>query len=300
MTQSTRTVWLLAVAICTCLTGCARWYNEPVATNDSAKSLLPAAKPNPDTVDIETVLVRFTEDQLKELEETWKSVDETAIDLEQRRLLDRNGVRVGLIRGELPATIRRQLLATSQEQKADISQSAGLNSDADNRMRFLRCRSGRRKEIVIRRDIARPVSIVTTVDNRLSGQSFDDHPTMLVAMTPFPSPDGSVFIEFVPEIQFGGTRPSYAASESGIRQEQKRPTRVWKDLKIRAHLEQGNVLVIAATQPPKSLGGSFFVTETVHGADEHLILLVRLAATQMDDLFGDEQVAQARGLMEQR
>lgn len=286
---------IVTLALSLCLAGCARWYNEPMAAIEPTSNL-PTAKPGPDTVDIETVLIRFSSDQLFQLEETWKSVDETILDFNRRLRLDKNGLRVGLIRGELPATIRQQLQTASEQQKSDISESAGLTSDAESRSRRLRCQAGRRKEVVIRRDVGRTLSIVTTIDGQLSGQSFDNRPTAILTMTPFPQADGKAVLDFVPEVQYGDAQSKYLATEFGMRQEQRRPSKIWKDLKIQAQLEQGNVLVIAATQPPKLLGGSFFVTDTVHGSEEHLVLLVRLVATQMDDLFGPPQGSVVRSM----
>jgi hypothetical protein len=47
------------------------------------------------------------------------------------------------------------------------------------------------------------------------------------------------------------------------------------------------------------LGGGFFVTDTAKQTQEHLVLLLRLKATQLDDLFDDQRIREARALMEQ-
>ena len=58
------------------------------------------------------------------------------------------------------------------------------------------------------------------------------------------------------------------------------------------------VLIVAATMPPKAIGKALFVTETAEQTQEHVILLVRLAATHMDELFAPEIIEQAHALTE--
>lgn len=277
--------------------GCASWRSEvPVET---PKGQVSTAEPNPDSVDIETVLVRFTAEQLGQLEDAWKGADESFLPLENRQLLDTNGVRVGILRGELPKGLADQLAYNHVQQQSDVLEQAGLGSDATPGMRLLRCRAGRRKELVVRQSIQGPLSILTSFDGQLSGSSFDQQPTALFALTVFPATDGKAVLELLPEVQHGQQRTSYVTTEFGVRQEAKRESTIWKPLKIRATLSPGNVLIVSATQPTKSLGGSFFVTDTAKQTHEHLVLLLRLKATQLDDLFDDERIGAARALMEQ-
>lgn len=287
---------LLCAFVSCCLIGCATWYESSTTT---APPILPAAKPSPDSIDVETVVVRFGEDKAEALESIWQKVDESVFDFQQRQLLDRNGLRAGLFHGELPKELREQLNSVAEKQKTDVVELAGLGSDADSRMRLMRCRAGRRKDIIIRREISRPLSIITSLDDQLAGQSFYDRPVALFSMTAFPTTDGKATLELVPEVQHGEALSQYVTSEVGVRQELRRPAKIWKALNIKAQMLPGEVLVVSATQPPKSLGGAFFVSETAQKTEEHLVLLIRLAATQLDDLFGEEQITSARAMMEQ-
>lgn len=288
----------MLAALCCEATGCVRWH-ETTTQSEGTKSL-PLSAPAPDTVDVETVLIRFHDEMIEELDQVWLSADESVFDFDQRRRLDSNGLRVGLIRGELPPVILRQLNAVSQQQKEDIAEAAGLGSDADARMRMLRCRAGRRKELIIRREVNRPLSVITSNEGRISGQTFYDRPTALFALTTFPMSNGTATIELIPEVQYGDNQHRYLTTDFGMRQELKRPSKVWKSLKIRAPMDQGNFLIVAATQPPRSLGAAFFVGESIQQQEEHLLLLIRLTATQLDDLFAEDQVQAARAMMEQK
>jgi hypothetical protein len=214
-------------------------------------------------------------------------------------LLDTNGIRVGILRGELPKVLADQLAVNQQQQQSDVLEQVGLGSDAKPGSRLLRCRAGRRKELVLRQTIQGQLSILTSLDGQLSGLSFDQQPTALLAMTAFASSDGQAVLELLPEVQYGQQRTSYVTTEFGVRQEAKRESTSWKPLKIRATLSPGNMLMVAATQPTKSLGGGFFVTDTAKQTQEHLVLLLRLKATQLDDLFDDQRIREARALMEQ-
>jgi hypothetical protein len=283
------------VGISAHVTGCARWYDH-TSHRDSGQPTRMAEPPNataPDSVDLETVIIRFAENQSQGLEQLWQSADEGIIESSQRRALDANGIRVGILRGELPTIVQQQLEISARMKAVDASEVAGLGSDADARMRLIRCRNGRRKELVIRREVDRPLSVVTTLEGMLAGQTFHDRATALFALTPFPALDGTAAIELVPEVQYGESQNRFITTDFGMRQELKRPTKVWKSLKIRASLHQGDVLVLAATQPPKSLGGAFFVSQTIQQEEEHLILLIRLSETPLDDLFPDENVSEA-------
>jgi hypothetical protein len=281
--------------------GCASWYESPVtpALSGLASSAQSVVRASPDTLDIETLVVRFGEDHLEAMEKIWQSADESCIDFQQRQLMDRNGLRAGIIHGELPPKLRDQLDSASQQKKNDVIELAGLGSDAESRMRLMRCRAGRRKDIVIRREITRPLSVVTTFDGQLSGQTFYDRPVALFSLTPFPTADGKAAIELIPEVQYGEAISQYVTSEVGVRQELRRASKIWKSLKVRAVMSPGDVLMVACTAPPKSLGGAFFVAETVQQTEEYLVLLVRLAATQLDDMFDEDQIANARAMMEQ-
>jgi hypothetical protein len=292
---------ILGMVVTGLLSGCATWYETPSASQSSGLSTsgLPAAKSSPDTIDIETIVVRFSEDRLTELETIWKTADESVFEFESRQALDVNGLRAGLFRGELPDLIQEQL-SSAASQQSGVMELAGLSSDADSRMRLMRCRAGRRKEIVIRRDVSRPLSIVTSTDGQLSGQTFYDRPVALFALTPFPTMDGKATLELIPEVHYGEAVNRFVTSDAGVRQELRRSSKGWKELKVRAQLSTGEVMVIAATHPPKALGAAFFVADTVQHTEEHLVLLVRLAATQLDDLFGEDQIATARAMMEQR
>lgn len=294
----TRCMARCAVALCgLSVCGCASWKNES-KTEDSnmATSLLHPQKAVTDSATIDSILVRFDENSYVELEQIWRSVDETVIEINQRRLLDQNGLRVGVIRGELPKQILDQIAAIEKRQKNEVVEQIGLGSESDSRVKTLMCRTGKRKELIVRRDINRPLSVFTTLDGSLSGNSFD-RAAALFGMTLYPHDDGSVLVELVPEVQHGEAHNTYVSTEFGMKQELKREAKVWKQLKIQAPLTPGELLVVAATSPSKAIGHAFFTSENINQKEEKVVLLLRLTSSQIDDLFGNT-VEQARAFME--
>lgn len=293
--------WTLGVCTLSfaCFSGCSSWYRNPKIDETTTTTIQPALSKStaPDSVTIETALVRFDEPRIDELQNVWTQADESILDFSQRRLLDTNGVRVGVIRNELPARLLQQMELSQQSKQSDVIEQIGLGADADARVQTIVCRAGKRKEIVVRKDVAHPLSVITTTDGNVSGHLFDLASTVLV-LTVYPLPDGKAIVEVLPEVQHGEQRKSFVASEFGMRQEIKRESKTWKQFKIRATLARGEVLMISSTNPSKALGHAFFTTETMKQTEEQVVILVRLASTNMDNLFSDELVGQARTLME--
>lgn len=292
-----RKVWagcwaLLALGICQ---GCAQWSRE--AEVDPAP-LLPPPQKSLDSVVVETVLVRFSANKVDPLQTVWRDVDESIFDIEFRELLDKNGLRAGVLLGELPQVIREQIQQTSYQQNTDALEHAGLAADVDNKMRKLQCRSGRRKDLIVRREVRDELTVLTTLDGRtVSGETYLQ-PAVLFDLRAVPHGDGQATIELTPEIQHGEHRQSFVSTEFGVRPEMRRSQQTWHQLKIGTRLHPGQILMVAGTQPSKALGRAFFTTKTAEQTEEHVVLLVRLAETQLDELFAPEEIEQAAAMAE--
>lgn len=276
------------------LASCARWSREQAP---ETSKLLATPQKSLDSVLIETVLVRFPTQEKDRLLEAWQTADETILDIGLRQRLDRNGLRCGVLLGEIPKVIRDQMDRTSQEQKTNALEHAGLAADVDNKMRRLQCRAGRRKDLVVRPQITEPLTVLCTVDGSVRGDTFQK-PAVLFDLRAFPHGDQRATVELTPEIEHGELRQSYVSSEFGVRPEMRRPRQSWKDLTIAAKLEPGQILMLSATLPPKALGSAFFTTQTAERSEEYVVLLLRVTETQLDDLFAPEQIAQADSMIE--
>ncbi|MCA9181425.1 MAG: hypothetical protein KDA51_08220, partial [Planctomycetales bacterium] len=87
-------------------------------------------------------------------------------------------------------------------------------------------------------------------------------------------------------------------SDFGTRAEMRRSVQRWSELKISAKLTPGQVLIVSSSTPAKALGSTFFVSKTAEHTEERVLLLVRLAESQLDDLFAPEVVQQAQAMAE--
>ncbi len=294
---------LIAFALLACGLGCASWTRESSSEAEAGagllkSNLLSARSKNPDSVIIETVLVRFPASSTEDLEEVWRLCNETFADLPLRQRLDLNGLRCGVIMGELPSIIRTQIEETSNRQTTDAIEHAGLATDVDNRMRRLQCRAGRRKDLLVKPDVTGPLTVLTTRDGKhVCGETYQ-RATVLFDLRANPHGDGSATIELTPEIQHGEHRQVFVTSEFGTRPEMRRALQNWSEMKISARLAPGQILVLSSTSPAKALGSTFFVTQNADHTDERVMLLVRLAESQLDDLFAPEIVEQARAMAE--
>ncbi|MCA9133394.1 MAG: hypothetical protein KDA45_09575 [Planctomycetales bacterium] len=293
---ATRWALLTVLVLPCCVAGCASWSSEAEAERSGA--LRAPRQLNPDTVVIETVLVRFPRNRAAELSGVWERASESVLDLPLRERLDNNGLRAGVLLGELPRAIRQQLEATAVNQTSDALEHAGLAADVDNLMRQLQCRAGRRKDLMVKRELPEPLTVLTTLDGKhVCGETFE-RASVLFDLRAVPHGDGSASIELTPEIHHGDHRQAFVSTDFGVRPEIRRSVQVWKELKLNVKLQRGQVLMVSSTLPAKALGAAFFLSQTADHSEEHVLLLVRLAETQLDELFAPEVMEQARAMAE--
>lgn len=284
---------MLAISISLVGSGCARWKK----TEDTSTDFLPRPKQNLDSVLVETVLVRFPLRKVEKLQEIWAKTDESIFDIGLREKLALNGLRAGRFIGDLPSVIREQIDETAALQNSDALEHAGLAADVDNRTRRMNCRAGRRKDLLVRREVNEPLTVLTSLEGSVTGETFID-PAVLFDLRALPHGDGTATLELIPEIQFGAHRQSYVASEFGMRPEMKRSQRVWRELKLESRMRPGEILAISCTHPHKALGSAFFTTQTADMSQEYVVLLIRLGETQLDELFAPEDVERAKAMAE--
>lgn len=280
------------------LCGCAQWTGRTTEV-EPTKASLPTLKIRPDSIVVEATVIRLPPHVVEQLPELWRSVDETIVNIEQRHRLERNGLRAGVLVGDFPALLRQHLGDRQTDEATGTLEMAGLASDANSLARRLQCRAGRRKELVVRSEISKPINVFTSLDGtHVSGETFH-RATTLFDLRAIPNPDGSARITLTPEIQHGELRQAYVSSDFGVRPELRRDQVIWKDLTIDATMREGQVLIVAGSQPPRCVGQAFFVSNNADRGHDHLILAIRLSETQLDDLFKPEEIVQATVLSEQ-
>ncbi len=106
----------------------------------------------------------------------------------------------------------------------------------------------------------------------------------ILAARSFPQGDGTVRLEFMPEVHHGEPRKQWVAGEGTFHLLSGRAREVFQDLLISASLHPGETLLLSCTPDHKGLGQNFFV-DVGQGDAQQKLLLIRVAQTQRDELF---------------
>lgn len=301
-----RRQWLSAaarvIAGC-CLSGCGRWSTIPDAKGDPFSLRTPQM--SPDSVVLEVALLRLGPEAGKEspaessspvesahfaslstarLDEIWTEVDEQFLPRMLTRRLEQNGFRCGMLDGR-PGPALQAALDVHTSRKTLAGDESGTG--APTGIQRLQNRSGRRGK-VITSEVRDSLAVLQPEGGLVRGKTYSDA-QCLVAVRSFPQGDGQVNLELTPELEHGQARPKWLgeASEGSFRIDTSRDRYEFDDLRISARLGPGQMLVLGPTSAPKGLGRHFFI-DTKSGAADPRVLVVRLAQTQLDDLFAPE------------
>jgi len=250
---------------------------------------------SPDSVVVETVIIRFPKEQSEALDNLWSTVDESVFEVELRRKLIENGMRGGILIGELPLGVRTRMEQLANNSRTDPLEQANLAADVKSATNRLQCRAGRRKEVHVRREVSQPLVVLTSEEGRVEGANYEQ-PAMLFDLRSIPHGDGQATLRLMPEIQHGEERKAFVRSDFGLRPEMSRDRKTWDELAMSVKLRPGQMIALSCNGEPKSsnLGKAFFVTHTAEQTDERVLLLIKLAETQLDELFAPEGVAAAQ------
>jgi hypothetical protein len=271
------------ILVCLCV-GCATWETEE-----------PAAKPfgavrrrlSPESVVLESQAIAIPMSDEQWLERLWMELDEQHFSSDLRRRLAANGLRVGIVSLQLPDMLREAI----DEQKASAEQ-VGLNEDAGASgqsmygYRSWQAIARHRNELVTSptRDT---MVILLSDEERVVGQTFNQAQCKL-SLRVFPLGDGGARMELVPEVHHGPPTQRIVG-DSGVFRFDSGPQRnIFETLTIDASLSLGQTLAITCTNPPKGLGQQFFC-ETGSPNGQKRLLLIRLAQSQYDNLFLDDE-----------
>lgn len=267
-----RTCAVLAL-LTACLTaGCTVW--RPVETPQQTR--LPQPKLAPNSVVLETVLVTFPEERDEEIERIWEEVEEP-LPLEVRRKLEENGFWCGRCGMQLPAALRARL----DEADSNLPDEEGQLPAQGQR---IQCRTGKRKPLASTAQRPELHVLVRDAQGMLTGRTYHQARCQ-AAIRCYPQGDGSVQVQWTPEIEHGEIKPRHQ-SDGGLWQVRVGQEReVFQNLAAEATLTPGQTLILSCTPDRKGLGASFF-----SGERGRSLLLLRLAQTQSDALFARDEM----------
>lgn len=234
-------------------------------------------KPAPRTMQVEVLFIRCADDDPDLREGIWEHVDEQAVDADRRRALNANGLRVGVVTGQLPREVADRL-ATSSHGEGDIT--AG---DAVGTRRRLQLLPGRGSQIVT---AARLPSLVLLEqrDGAVRGGTYHDA-TAQFALDAHPAPDGRIRLMVVPEVRHGPVEKSWAGEDGVFRLESGQRRHRLDHLGVDLTLPLDGLLVIGPAGDPSSSVGDGLLREPGHGGGTVRLLVIRPLARAVDPVF---------------
>jgi hypothetical protein len=274
---------LAFVATSLLVSACAR-----LQTTSKPPSKLPPMRLAPDAVALDVAFVRLPAIDAESYDAIWQQADEQYFPIELRQKLATNGLRVGLVGQNLPTKLRELIDAKQSIFDQDNAAAALKDAEHGGSKQHLRVRSGRRSQIYASKSYPSLAALIRENDDVRGHQL--EHARCLWALKPYPQGDGSVKLDLTPEIEHGEEKSRYTAGD-GQFLTQVGPDRLVLDrLRVEATLQPGQWLILSTTPDLKGLGEHFFADKS-SGSVRRTFILVRLAQTQLDDLFAPEQTS---------
>jgi hypothetical protein len=271
--------------LCIALTsGCSLWKEEKKTKKEAS---FPAPVPAPDSVTIDVTFVHVPPDTEYLAEELWRDVDEQHLPTELRRRLEANGFRCGMIGSQYPEALEELIAHTENKDQFDTEMGAPRVGKATGRKR-IQCRSGKLSKLITSETYPQ-MAVMTNDDGELRGRSCNNAHCEF-SMRSFTLGDGRVRFELTPEIHHGVPKQTIVGGQNAFRFDVTQERMSLDQLHIETTLSPGQTLLLTATPEANGLGGKFF--RSGKSSKNHAkLLLIRLAQTQMDNLFVPDDIA---------
>ncbi len=274
---------LLVTALLLFAGGCRLMNDDAVV---QGRSPLQPARPSPDSATIEIIWARFPLGDPALNDETWRDIDETQIEPSVRREMANNGLRAGIIGGQLPEAIARAL--HQGETPADAAATDGeektiqITADPIVRGRVRRLRRNQRSEIQAS-EVYASLPILINSGRELSGRTYQQAQA-IYSLRIDPQPDRTTAIELTPELHHGAARVRWTGGDDGIlRQAPLRDREVFDRLRLTAKLAPGEMLVLMSLPDAGSRLGHYFHTVDSADGPQQKLILIRLAEVPPSD-----------------
>lgn len=207
----------------------------------------------------------------------WRWVDETCIDPSVRQNMIRNGIRVGLVNNE--EEFRNQL--NEHEDDRDLVETflaeASIASDLAHGSQSMPMRLGRRYELPLRQPFeGSHVAMIRDGDD-LIGKTMQNAQYVLALTSNRGNTPEQIELKVHPEIQHGDTVRKWVSSDTALRIDSRRETWQLECLNLQFTAQEGDLIVIAPTQPLHGLAKHMLSGAGQDNQQEQLVLLIRVA-----------------------
>ena len=265
------------------LLGCLHLIKPDWAFNpDENRGPLEKPRMAPDTVVLEVMFVHVASDANRLDSPTWVDMDETHLSIPMRRRLDANGIRCGLISGILPESMLE--LIESDRNTSDLEQRTGkVLPQSGQRVQRMQFRTGQPGRIVVSPTMHEQLSVMVVDGDYVQGTTFRQA-QCLFGLRTYPQGDGRIRLELAPEIHHGKTKTQFVGQDGAWLLKADRAIERFDQLEIVHLLDPGHTLVLSSSPTPRGLGRSFF-NDSLAASDTSIMVLIRLAQTQRNDLF---------------
>lgn len=243
----------------------------------------PNGKPEPRTIPLELVFVRFAERDPAMTDDLWRLVDEQAIDDDVRRRLAANGLRAGVVSATLPPELAARFHAACDPVIDTDGRQSLVEAPAVVR-RMMRMLPGRDNEVVAGSRLDELVLIECT-DGCVQGTTYHDA-TAIFTLKAWPAANGRVRVQVCPVIKHGPMERAWVGDEGVFRLEAGQKRQVLDHLSFETTLAPESMLVVTAAGELASNVGDAFCRDRGTSADGLRLVALRPLARAKDPLFG--------------
>jgi hypothetical protein len=250
-----------------------------------------AIRPVAQTLPLEVFFLRCEENHAGH-EELWARVDEQLVDETVRRRLAANGLRAGILLGQLPEPILAALeppVSAGDGGPPPPVNAADANPPVVRRV--LRLLPGRESELVALKSIPDLV-VLEQEEDGLRGANYADavpHFTLKA----WPAADGRVRVDLVPVIRHGPMERSFVGEDGAFKIETSQRKRVLDRLRCEVTVPADGLLIVGpAGEQGASVGDALFRPRSPGRAETRLLAL-RPLAPGVDPMFMTTQAPDA-------
>jgi hypothetical protein len=259
--------------------GCA-----PLGKSPSSPTRLPVARAAPDAVVLDIAFLRLPAVDADGYQRIWDAAEELVFPAELRRELAANGIRVGILGPELPGRLH-ELMESPRNPLEGLSENEDADPEITGTKHDLPLRAGHRAKIKASKTHS-TLPLLLNEHGLVRGYQLTDA-QCLFGLRQFPQPDGRVKLELTPEIEHGSVKSRWTGGDGMIIPQTGQDRLVLDRLRLDGLVSPGQSLLVSTTSDIKGLGEHFF-SETAGSAVQRRLLVIRVARTQLDDLFAAE------------
>jgi len=269
--------------------------NEDLEEQFSDVSDLSVSISHLETIPLEFTFIRYAEEDIELGDELWNVIDEQCLPTNLRHRINGNGMRAGVIRGDIPAALAKRFSSSFDTALGEADDSP-LTADRTVVKRVIQTLPGRTNEIVSTPRLEELILLEhdsrSTVDT-VSGQTYRDA-SAIFDVRATPSADGGIEIELIPLIRHGPIERNWTGDDGAFRLEAGQRKTVMNKLELKLHLPADGTLVLSSVGPPSSGLGDAFFRDPQGRHEGRRLLAIRSMTRTVDPMFSEGSVIRSR------